>query len=170
VGEGTVFVVADAKAFPFESDLFDAALIESVATFIEDKNTVVTECARVTRPGGYVGFNEEVWLKSPPQEMLREAHRAWEIRPSLPSLDEWQGFLEGAGLVDVKVRVHRFDWLRESSQIWRYRLSDMVRMLRKTLGLYARNPAFRQYMSRRKRLPRDIFDYLGYALLVGRKQ
>lgn len=169
VGDRTVFSVADAQTLPFESDLFDAVLIESVATFIEDKGSVVTECARVTRPGGYVGFNEEVWLKRPPPEMLREAHRAWEIRPNLPSPDEWRGFLEGAGLVDVKARVHRFDWLRESSQIRRYRPSDMLRMLCKTLCLYARNAAFRQYMSRRKRLPRDVFDYLGYALFVGKK-
>lgn len=170
VSECAVLAVADAQAFPFENNLFDAVFIESVATFIEDKRTVVAECARVTRPGGYVGFNEEVWLKRPPPEMLREAHLAWEIRPGLPSSDEWQGFLEGAGLVDVKARVHRFDWRRESSQIRRYRPSDMLRMFRRTLSLYVRNPAFRQYVSRRKRIPRDVFDYLGYVLLVGRKQ
>lgn len=34
---------------------------------------------------------------------------------------------------------------------------------------YLRQPAFRTYMAERKDVPRDLFDYLGYALIVGRK-
>jgi len=34
---------------------------------------------------------------------------------------------------------------------------------------YLQNPEFRAYTRSRSRLPRSIFDYLGYALFVGRK-
>ena len=170
VDERTGFSVANAQALAFESDLFDAVLIESVATFIEDRASAVAECVRVTRPGGYVGINEQVWLQVPPPELLRQAQLAWEIGPNLPSLDEWRGLLERAGLVDVKATVHRFDWRRESSQIRRYHVSDMLRMFYRTVNLYARNRAFRQYMGRRRGVPKDVFNYLGYALFAGRKQ
>jgi hypothetical protein len=42
-------------------------------------------------------------------------------------------------------------------------------MLRRSLRLYLTSPAFRKYMRERRRLPKGIWDYLGYALLVGRK-
>ena len=45
------FRVADARNLPFDDALFDTVISESVATFIEDKQQVIGECARVTRPG-----------------------------------------------------------------------------------------------------------------------
>jgi len=50
--------VADAQDLPFEDDLFDAVITESVTAFPEDKQKAVCEYARVTKPGGYVGLNE----------------------------------------------------------------------------------------------------------------
>jgi hypothetical protein len=42
-------------------------------------------------------------------------------------------------------------------------------MLGRSARLYLTSPAFRKYMMDRRRLPKGIWDYLGYALLVGRK-
>jgi hypothetical protein len=42
-------------------------------------------------------------------------------------------------------------------------------MMTRTLSLYFRSPAFRKYMREEGRMPRDMFDYLGYVVLVGRK-
>jgi hypothetical protein len=42
-------------------------------------------------------------------------------------------------------------------------------MLGRSAKLYATSPAFRKYVKERRRLPKGIWDYLGYALLVGRK-
>ena len=60
------FRVADAQDLPFEDALFDAVITESVTSFPEDKQKAVNEYVRVTKPGGYVGLNESVWLKAPP--------------------------------------------------------------------------------------------------------
>jgi ubiquinone/menaquinone biosynthesis C-methylase UbiE len=60
------FRVADAQDLPFEDGLFDAVITESVTAFPEDKQRAVDEYVRVTKPGGYVGLNESVWLKTPP--------------------------------------------------------------------------------------------------------
>ncbi|MBL7064706.1 MAG: methyltransferase domain-containing protein [Anaerolineae bacterium] len=163
------FKVADAQNLPFEDALFDVVLCESVATFVKDKQKVVSEYARVTRPGGYVGLNEELWIETPPAPLVERVRQIWDIKPDIPTLEDWMGFLENAGLRDVVVETYKFDARRESSQIKRYRFQDMWRMFYRTLFLYIKNPAFRKYMAGRKHLPKGLFEYLGYAIFVGRR-
>ena len=162
--------VADAQELPFEDGLFDAVLCESVATFIADKPRVAGELARVTRPGGYVGLNEEVWLVSPPPaDLVSYIRRTWDIQPDVPSVEQWVALLEGAGLREVSAQVHRFDARREASQLQRYRLRDTLRMVGRTLTLYWRSAEFRRYMAARKRIPPKLFETWGHALFVGRR-
>lgn len=164
------FRVADAQNLPFEDALFDAVICESVVTFIEDKQGALSECVRVTKPGGYVGFNEELWIESPPPaEVVEVAERAWGITDEILTSDDWTRLLEGSGLRDVVVRPHKFNTWRESTQVTRYAFGDLVGMLCRVLSLYVKIPAFRKYMKKTRWLPRGLFDYLGYGLFVGRK-
>jgi ubiquinone/menaquinone biosynthesis C-methylase UbiE len=163
------FRVADARNLPFEANSFDAVLCESVATFVVEKQQVANELARVTRTGGYVGLNEEIWLRPPPADLSRAARQLWEIEPELPTIGDWQQILESVGLQGITVETYQFDSRRESSQIKRYRFGDMWRMIHRTGSLYFKSRAFREYMKKRQRLPKKVFKYLGYALLVGQK-
>jgi len=72
VQDRTEFRVADARELPFEDDLFDAVITESVNIFFEDKEPAMHEYVRVTKPGGYVGITEAIWLNPP---SYRIAHR-----------------------------------------------------------------------------------------------
>lgn len=164
------FRVADALDLPFQDDLFDAILSESVATFIEEKQKAVSEYVRVVKPGGYVGLNEEVWLKTPPPGMSEAARHLWEIRTEIPTADDWSGILKSAGLRDLFVKANKVSPRREASQLKRYRLEDMWGMFRNSLSLYFKSAAFREYMKERQRLPRNLFQYLGYAVMAGRKK
>jgi 2-polyprenyl-3-methyl-5-hydroxy-6-metoxy-1,4-benzoquinol methylase len=163
------FRVADAQDLPFDDALFDVILCESVATFIEDKQRVVDEFARVVKPGGYVGLNEEIWLQTPPAEIITHVKRAWEVKPDIPTADDWRQMLKDAGLRDVFVKTYNLDARRESTQIKRYRFRDMWRMFSRTLSLYVKSSAFRTYMREQRRLPKGVFKYLGYGLFVGRR-
>lgn len=163
------FRVADVLNLPFADGQFDVVLCESVATFIEDKARVARELARVVRPGGTVGLNEEVWLQTPPPaEMVDSIRRTWEIEAEVPTTEQWVAMLEDAGL-EVTAETFAFDARRESTQMRRYRPRDMLRMVYRTLALYARSAEFRRYMKGRQRLPKGFFEVWGYALLVGRK-
>jgi ubiquinone/menaquinone biosynthesis C-methylase UbiE len=162
------FRVADAQDLPFDDATFDAVLCESVATFIEDKQRVVDEFARVVKPGGYVGLNEEIWLKEPTPEVTEHVKVMWPIKPNVPMADGWEAILKGAGLQDVIVRVYKVDPRREATQVKRYSLRDMFKMFWRTLVLYVKSAEFRAYMGN-QRLPKGVFEYLGYAVLVGRK-
>ncbi len=163
------FRVADARELPFDDATFDVVLCESVVTFIEDKQQVVNELARVVKPGGYVGFNEEMWLEPPPPQIVEHVKRTWDIKPGIQTAEAWEALLRQAGLRDIVVRPHKLDPRREASQVKRYGLGDMLRMFWRTFLLYVRRPDFRAYMKQQRRLPRDTFEYLGYAVFVGRK-
>jgi arsenite methyltransferase len=168
VTDRVAFRVADAKKLPFEDDHFDAVLCESVATFIKEKQDVVDQAFRVLKPEGYAGFNEEIWLKDPPPELVEETKQLWEIKPDLPKADRWREILAEAGFQDLVIRPLRFDTKRESTQIQRYRPRDMWTMTYRTIALFLKSPEFRGYMKER-RLPKRFFEYLGYGLFVGRK-
>lgn len=167
--ERVEFRVADARDLPFEDAHFDAVVCESVVTFVEDKQRVVSECARVVSPGGYVGFNEEIWLQTPSPELIERARQIWDVDRDIPTSDGWMRLLEDAGLKDIVVTAREFDPRREASQVRRYGCRDFLRMSYKVLSLYITSPAFRKYTRGRLHLPQDLFAYLGYALFAGRK-
>ncbi|MBN1978154.1 MAG: methyltransferase domain-containing protein [Anaerolineae bacterium] len=162
------FRVADAQELPFDDATFDAVLCESVATFIEDKQRVVDELARVVKPGGYVGLNEEIWLKEPTPEVVEHVKGMWSVKSSVPTAEGWGAILKSAGLRDVIVKTYKVDARREATQVKRYTSGDMFKMFWRTLVLYAKSAEFRAYM-RKQRLPKGVFEYLGYAVLAGRK-
>ncbi len=159
---------ADARDLPFADATFDAVVVESVTSFIDDKRQAVGQFARATRPGGYVGLNEDTWLKaSPPAELVEYTARTW--GSTVPeTADGWKELLEAAGLHDVLVQTYEIKAGREASQVQRYNLGDMLRMGYRTLRMYT-NPAFRQYMRERMAMPGNLWEYLGYGLYVGRK-
>jgi ubiquinone/menaquinone biosynthesis C-methylase UbiE len=169
VADRVEFHVADARDLPFEDGRFDVAFCESVATFVEDKQQVADELARVVKPGGRVGLNEEVWLNPPPPDLVEEAGRIWQIQPDIPTTSDWQGMLERAGLRDITVRTYEFDARREASQLKRYTAGDMWRMLYRSAWLFATSREFRAYMKERRGLPKGIWHHLGYALFSGTK-
>jgi ubiquinone/menaquinone biosynthesis C-methylase UbiE len=168
------FRVADAQDLPFEDGLFDAVITESVTAFPADKQKAVNEYTRVTRPGGYVGLNESTWLKvPPPPEMV-----AWvsqDIGATVEPLTsaEWTGLLENAGLGEITVSVRSVDVRDEARGIFqRYGCAGMLGIWRRTLALYLRNPAYRQFVKQVRQqgmTPEGIEEYFGYGLFVGQK-
>jgi len=163
------FRVADAQNLPFEDARFDVVICESVTTFIADKRRAVSEYVRVTKPGGYVGLNEETWVKAPPPiELVEYISRTWGNAKAETS-DCWKELLEGSGARDIVVRTYQFSAQRESTQIRRYGFEDYFRMLYSILSLYIRSPGFRRYMKARGPLPKNIWEYYGYGIYVGRK-
>jgi ubiquinone/menaquinone biosynthesis C-methylase UbiE len=159
---------ADATQLPFEEGEFDAVVCESVLTFVDDKQKAVCEFARAVKAGGSVGLNEQFWAQPPTPEMLDFTRHTWEFS-DLPTVTQWVGMLQAAGLDQVRAEQRKIEARRESSQVSRYSLGEVWRMLSRTLGLYLNNPAFRRYMRDRPRMPRGLFEHLRYGVFVGKK-
>jgi arsenite methyltransferase len=168
------FRVADAQDLPFEDDLFDAVITESVTAFPEDKQKAVCEYRRVTKPGGYVGLNETVWLKVPPPPDVI-AWAAQEVGASVKPLppDAWSGLLEAAGLEVVSTKTFSINTQDEAKGIVRrYGFGGMLGITARMLLLYFRSPAYRKFVKEVRGtgvIPENLEEYFGYGLFVGRE-
>jgi arsenite methyltransferase len=170
VEERVKFRVADATDLPFQDSTFDVVLVESVTTFVEDKAAAIREYARVLKLGGCVGLNEEIWHQTPvPPEIVEYVAFTWDVQAEIPTLEGLAELLRASGLTVELASPRRYGPLTDASELARYGCRDFFTMLWRSAKLYATSPAFRRYMQDRRRLPKGIWDYLGYALLVGRK-
>lgn len=174
VAERTEFRVADAQDLPFDDDLFDAVITESVTAFPEDKQRAVNEYRRVTKPGGYVGLNESTWLKTPPPPEA-VAWASQEIGAQVEPLarEVWVALLENAGLSEPVVEIYEIDVGDEARAIFRrYGCRGMLRVYGRMLALYLKDPAYRRFVkgvSEGGLTPKNLDEYFGYGLYVGRK-
>jgi arsenite methyltransferase len=175
VADRVEFRVADAQDLPFEDDLFDAVITESVTSFPEDQQRAVNEYVRVTRPGGYVGLAESTWLKVPPPPELI-AWASQDVGASVQPLttDEWVGLLDNAGLKGVTVRIHPVDAKNEAKLLLRrYGFGGMIGSAVRGLLMYARNPAYRRFVKDVRQggvVPENLTEYFGYGIYVARKE
>ncbi len=174
VTELVSFRVADAQDLPFEDGSFDAVITESVTAFPEDKQKAVNEYARVTRPGGYVGLNESTWLKvPPPPEIVAWAGQdlGANVKPLTPG--EWKGLLERAGLTGITAETFTIKLQEEERGILqRYGWGGLLGILGRMLSLYIHSPAYRKFVKGASRggiTPKNLPEYFGYGLFVGKK-
>jgi len=174
VADRVEFRVADAQALPFDDGIFDAVITESVTSFPEDKQKAVQEYARVTKAGGYVGLNESIWLKVPPPPEV-VAWAAQDVGTTVKPLtaDEWAGLLEGVGLREIAVRTYTVNTSDEARGLARrYGTGGMLRVLWRTLRLYARSAAYRRFVKNVREggvMPNNLEEYFGYGIFVGQK-
>jgi SAM-dependent methyltransferase len=158
----------DVLSLPFEADRFEAVLVESVLAFVEDKARAIQECVRVTKPGGYVGMNETVWLLRPPEAKVLE--QATALGAYIVTANEWQRLWAASALVDRTAVVasiglgdevlSRIQWVG-----WRWALRAYGRLFR----LLGEHPESRQAIRDQFRAPSGVVKLMGYALVTGRK-
>jgi len=162
------FMVADIRNLPFKDNTFDAVICESVLAFIPDKKKTLAELARVVKPGGYVGLNETVWLKPPPKEIL-EYVKVIEEDIRLITPEQWIKLLEDAGLEDRKIKSYKISAWKDFTD--RVKLLGIWRVLK---GLFAgiTTPEYRNFVRKiaGKKAPKNLYDYYGYAVFVGKKK
>jgi ubiquinone/menaquinone biosynthesis C-methylase UbiE len=158
----------DVLDLPFEANRFDAVLVESVLAFVQDKAHAIDECVRVTKPGGYVGMNETVWLERPSNTKVQEqavALGAW-----IPTAEEWQQLWGESGLSDRTTHIQpvglrdeilsRIQWVG-----WRWAFRAWGRLIR----LLREHPEARQAIREQFKAPAGVVRWMGFTLSTGRK-
>jgi len=161
--------VADARSLPFEDNLFDAVICESVLVFFENKQEAMSEYVRVAKPGGYVGMTEMTWLQPPTaklEEMFRQMVHAEALEAS-----GWKQSLEEAGLSEIVGSGHRIDGSAETrGRFERYGYGGIAKILLRMLVTSFRDKSARQMIKDGVGgVSRDILDYVGYGVFAGRK-
>lgn len=166
------FKIGSAQDIPFKDGVFDAVVCESVLAFPKDKQKVVSEYVRVTRPGGYVGMNEVTWVETPPPELVDYLSRALGQAKFLTPND-WRDLLEKAGLTDIVASVYKTNALRQwANEVRQMNPRDFLEAWGKFVSLIFKDPAVRKWMKEICVPPKSvfkIFKYFGYGIYVGRK-
>jgi arsenite methyltransferase len=163
------FTVADARRLPFEDDLFDAVLTESVNVFFDAKPEATSEYVRVTRPGGYVGTTEMTWLRPPTPEAVE--YYKWVAYIEALEADGWIELLKQAGLKEVVGTAHPVDIPAESKgRFERYGCWGIAKVMLNTLALVTKDRGSRKYLSDGTRgVAQGLLEITGYGVYAGRK-
>lgn len=172
--EKVSFKVADAQDLPFEDNLFDIVITESVAAFADDKQKAVNEFSRVAKPGGFIGLNESTWIKfPPPPELLDWVSQGGSDTGEPLSSNQWINLLENAQMKEIVAQTHQINLQEESKAIFkRYRFSGMLAILGRMFSLYFKDPAYRKFVKDVQKggiTPKNLDQYFGYGLFVGKK-
>ena len=163
------FRLGNILALPFEANRFDAVIVESVATFVEDKALAIRECVRVTKPGGYVGMNEAFWTKPASVEMVTSARR--EMGADVLPVETWQVLWNESGLAERLVKIYAIDTRKElRSRVGWVGTRWALRALGRLIVLYITNPEARQAIKEQWGGTLEKCPSLGYGLFIGRKQ
>jgi len=158
----------DVLNLPFEADRFDAVLVESVLAFVEDKARAIRECVRVTKPGGYVGMNETIWLERPAEAKVVE--QATALGAWIPTAEEWQHLWDASGIEDQSYTARPIGMGSEvMSRIQWVGLRWMLRAWGRLIRLLRENPGARQAIRAQFDAPSGVVNLMGFALATGRK-
>lgn len=118
---GAEFRTGDAQDLPYADNMFDAAVMGLVISFIPDPDKAAAELARVTRPGGTIGTY--MWDSAGdghPANPINTAMRALGLLgPAAPQgsaphasaaqIDRLRQIWQGAGLQNVETHVIRIE-------------------------------------------------------------
>ena len=159
------FQVANAQDLPFKDDCFDIVMGEFITGLLEDKQRAIKEYLRVAKSGGYIGFNEATWIKTPPERLAEYLYHTFGIKGGILSSDGWKELFERAGLRETVVSTHKVNKL---SNRWDD-LTDFLRVAHRVFYLYVRSSAFRTLIKEVFSVPKNLTEYFGYGMYVGRK-
>ena len=163
------FRVADARELPFEDNLFDAVIMESLNIFFDDKTQAMREYIRVVKPGGFVGMTEMTWLK-PPSPELEDTFKRMVYAQALDDRG-WRNLMEEVGLMDVVGSAHQIDIPLESKgRFERYGRWGTMKVMLKMLVMVSSDRRSRQFIKDGVgAVSRDLLDVVGYGVYAGRK-
>ena len=171
--EGKVeFRTADAQKLPFKDNLFDVVISESVIAFVNNKTKAIKEYLRVTKPGGFVGLNECLWLKTPPTELVEYLSRLMG-GPEFRNSEDWQKLLKEAGLKNIEEKTCKMTLVGQfAEEIKTLEFRDFIMAWYRLFIGNLFNPSYRKFTKEALRMPKSVFkfmEYMGYGLYTSRK-
>jgi ubiquinone/menaquinone biosynthesis C-methylase UbiE len=103
-------VRGDAQVLPFRTGAFDAAVSQEGLLHVPDKGAVLSECARVLKPGARLAFSD--WVARPRLgDNERRRLFEWMAAVSLQSLDGYRGLLARAGFDGILAEDLSGEWI-----------------------------------------------------------
>lgn len=163
----TQFVVGDAQSLPFPDGAFDAVVSQAVLVLVKDKERVIEEAVRVTRPGGRLAWMELTWRKPPTPEFLQAISDVLcaYCMQNVETQAGWQGHFQHAGIANVKSSVMPLPQSSLRTILHDEGCRNAAAVMMRTLF----RAEIRARTQRMARFFREHSDTFGYGIYVGTK-
>ena len=94
------FQLGDALALPFPAASFDVVIGQDAWCYVTDKARLISECARVVKPGGIVAFTD--WLETGSMNKMEwEAVHSFMVFPYMETLKGYSALITQNGLTVI---------------------------------------------------------------------
>ena len=166
--------IADAQNLPFDDQSFDAVMNESILAFVPDRRKALSEYVRVTKPGGYIGFNESSYLKTTVPPKVEKFLKNTILNAKAETSNYWKELLADSGLGSRVVRIHSITaWSDILSRIKWFGPMGIIENLSHIVSIYRSDPVKRkriqELLAMQRHQPERFYEYFGYGIYVGRK-
>ena len=170
------FQVADATQLPFDDDSFDAVFGVALVALIPNKEYVLNELKRVTKPGGLIG-TLDLFAKSGADEEIVDSFSTsmktlLEYDVEIMDIERWEHIFKKSELDDIKIAEIYNDVL-----LLTRKRSGTIKATLKMLYHMLINSVVRKRMMKLLRLRKTAiiqddegFENLGYLVFTGRKK
>ncbi len=156
------FMCANAENLSFADNTFDIVIVQAALYLLEHAEKAMEEAARVTKPGGRVGFLELTWLKEPSNEIIEEAKGIFGRYLTQAKSSAWQDLIANSGLEITEVKLYNYEATTIKDEnaftflkvLWKMTTNSAIRnKARKNSSFFIKHPG-----------------YMGYGLYVGEKR
>jgi len=138
LSDRVTFKVEDATRLSFDANTFDAVVLMGSASHMPAKDAVLTECARVLRPGGRLVLGDMVIAKP---EWFRDRANSAKVRiinlffanPHLGTRQDYEGLLRNCGF-EIQDSETLPQHLERSGVLWQQTLAEQKDELTAKLG------------------------------------
>ena len=160
------FRVSNVYELPFNDNLFDYVIAESITVFL-DKVKVYQEFYRVLKPEGRVADLEMALLKELPSGLRRQMEECFGIGTNPLSFEEWYNALTQAGFLDVEIKNPQA--LKDNSNIVMNELKKDWLLVKDLLNKVRRQPRLVNRLQKNAGFMKRNRSYFGFGLIYGRK-
>lgn len=162
------FRVADAQALPMSDDSFDVVICESVLAFVPDKLKALREFKRVTKPGGYVGYTEAIWLTPPEADVKAKMDSYTGMGDGIQLSEAWEKLIQQVGLENITCHHYPLSLMEDAkTQIQRMGVSRLLKAWGETFKLMLTDSEYRAFMVNAGKMPKRMMKNMGYGVYMG---
>ncbi len=160
------FQIADAANLPFEDNLFDWVIGESITVFL-DKVKVYREFYRVLKPKGKAADLEMALLSDLPDALRKQMKECFGYETDPLSYEKWAATLEEAGFCNVEIK--NTQPLKDNRQVITNELKKDWILIKDLAGKVSSQPALLPRLQKNASFTKKYRSYFGYGLIFGEK-
>lgn len=149
-----------------DQEAFDFIVIETLTSFVVDRERILGSYAKALKRGGKMGILELVWLRKPPEQLSEKIRMKFGVQANILNDQEFRGLFSKFGLQLCGGCLYHLSLLQKGLDDFRYDTSESFFELLKTFNTIIKTPVTRQIALDFLSFYREYPKFLGIAEYV----